>query len=58
MVINIISSRLDMKVAMKPNLLRVGEASFSADLGGSSKHTSEILVGPSGEGFHDNRICS
>jgi hypothetical protein len=28
----------------------------SADLGGSSKYTSEILVDRSGEGFHVNSI--
>jgi len=58
MVIKVISSRLDVKVAMKHHPERVCAAAFSADLGGSSKHTSEILVDLSGEGFHDNRICS
>jgi len=57
-VINVVSSRLDVMVATKLYSERISAAAFSADLGGSSKHTSEILVDLSGEGFHDNRICS
>ena len=33
-------------------------AAFSADLGGSSKYSSENLEGRSGERFHENSICS
>ena len=32
----------------------VGGSASSADLGGSSKYSSEILEGRSGEGFHAN----
>jgi len=31
---------------------------FSADLGGSSKYSSEMLEDRSGEGFHVNSICT
>jgi len=33
------------------------ETAFSADLGGSSKYSSEKLEDRSGEGFHMNSIC-
>ena len=32
----------------------LSEAAFSADLGGSSKYSSENLEGRSGERFHEN----
>jgi hypothetical protein len=32
----------------------LAETAVSADLGGSSKYSSEILEGRSGEGFHAN----
>jgi len=41
-VIKTISSRLDVKIAMKLYLERVSAAVFSADLGGSSKYSSVI----------------
>lgn len=31
---------------------------FSADLGGSSKYSNENFEDRSGEGFHENSICS
>ena len=36
----------------------LSETDPSADLGGSSKYSSEILEGRSGERFHENRIDS
>ena len=36
----------------------LGETAPSADLGGSSKYSNENFEDRSGEGFHENSICS
>jgi hypothetical protein len=41
-------------VSVEALVARPGGAAASADLGGSSKYSSESLEGRSGEGFHVN----
>ena len=41
-------------MSVEARVVRLGGAVTSADLGGSSKYSSESLEGRSGEGFHVN----
>ena len=41
-------------VVVQPFGVSLGETAISADLGGSSKYSSEILEDRSGKGFHMN----
>jgi hypothetical protein len=48
------TSRKDMLIASKGSDVSLPGAFSSADLGGSSKYSSEILEDQCGEGFHVN----
>ena len=43
-----------MEVSEEALAVMLGETASSADLGGSSKYSSENLEGRSGERFHEN----
>ena len=47
-----------MEVSEEALAVMLGETASSADLGGSSKYSSENLEGRSGERFHENSTCS